>query len=62
MNRLYKNINILIVENDYYEKEHKEYVDSLIGKYEFKRIHFEAGGWGPCKDNFFEVWEKFVYK
>jgi len=53
-----KNINILIVENDYYEKEHKEYVDSLMEKYEFKRIHFEGGGWGPCKDNFFEVWEK----
>jgi FkbM family methyltransferase len=53
-----KNINLVIMENDYWDISHKEYVDDILIKQKFNRIYVESGGWGPCYDNFFEVWKK----
>lgn len=51
-------IQLIIMENDYNFIEHKEYVDSVLKKYNFYRDYSEGGGWGCCHDHFFEVWKK----
>jgi hypothetical protein len=51
-------IQLIIMENDYNFIEHKEYVDSILKKYNFYRDYSEGGGWGCCHDHFFEVWKK----
>ena len=51
-------IQLIIMENDYNFIEHKEYVDSVLTKYNFYKEYSEGGGWGCCHDNFFEVWKK----
>jgi FkbM family methyltransferase len=53
------NINLIIMENDYYELSHKTYIDDVLIKNNFIRVYVEGGGWGPCIHNFFEVWKKF---
>jgi len=52
------NINLVIMENDYSNLAHKTYVDEVLTSNDFKRDYVEAGGWGVCKDRFFEVWKK----
>ena len=53
-----ENINLIIMENDYYDISHKEYIDSILKKNEFDIIYKQGGGWGPCKDYFYQVWKK----
>jgi FkbM family methyltransferase len=52
------NIKLIIMENDYHIMSHKEYVDSVLKSYGFYNDYKEAGGWGGCYNNFFEVWKK----
>jgi len=52
------NINLIIMENDYHNFSHKEYVNSVLKDNNFHLIYSETGGWGPCGENFFEVWRK----
>ena len=52
------NIKMIIMENDYHNLEHKIYVDNVLKANGFYVIYKRGGGWGPCKDNFFEVWNK----
>jgi len=52
------NINLIIMENDYLDISHKEYVDNVLIKNKFYRDYVQTGGWGPCYNNFFEVWKK----
>ena len=52
------NINLIIMENDYYNIEHKKFVDSVLLQNNFVNVYKEGGGWGPCHNNFFEVWKK----
>lgn len=54
------NINLVIMENDYTDLAHKTYVDEVLMSNGFKRDYVEAGGWGVCKDRFFEVWKKVL--
>jgi FkbM family methyltransferase len=54
------NINLIIMENDYYDISHKKYVDEILTKNNFRVDYVEGGGWGPCSDNFFEVWKKKI--
>jgi FkbM family methyltransferase len=58
MPEILKNINLIIMENDYGEEQHKKDIDSVLYKNNFINIYVESGGWGPCKNNFFEVWQK----
>jgi len=58
MPEILQNINLIIMENDYNEIKEKEYIDDVLIKNNFYRDYLEGGGWGPCCDNFFEVWKK----
>ncbi len=58
MPEILNNIQLIIMENDYYDISHKLYVDSVLEKYNFYNDYKEAGGWGCCYNNFFEVWKK----
>jgi len=54
-------INLIIMENDYTNGSHKEYVDDILKKNNFYVDYKESGGWlhnkpCPCRNNFFEVW------
>lgn len=58
MPEILNNINLIIMENDYYNIEHKNYIDNILINNNFKRDYVKGGGWGPCESNFFEVWIK----
>ncbi|QKF93499.1 methyltransferase FkbM [Fadolivirus algeromassiliense] len=53
-----KNINTIIIENDFTEIDKKNYVDSVLNKYGLKSVYQRAGGWGVCYNKFFEVFKK----
>jgi FkbM family methyltransferase len=52
------NVNLIIMENDYWDINKKQYIDDILIKNNFYRDYVESGGWGPCYNNFFEVWKK----
>lgn len=52
------NINLIIMENDYDDMSHKEFINNVLTKNRFYRDYVESGGWGPCQNFFFEVWKK----
>jgi FkbM family methyltransferase len=52
------NINLIIMENDYWDLNKKQYIDNVLIQNNFYRDYVEGGGWGPCYNNFFEVWKK----
>ena len=58
MPEILNNIQLIIMENDYWDISHKNYIDETLRKYNFTRIYHKAGGWGPCLENFYEVWKK----
>jgi hypothetical protein len=58
MPEILNNINLIIMENDYHDILHKEYVNSILEQNNFYVDYSEGGGWGPCANNFFEVWKK----
>jgi FkbM family methyltransferase len=58
MPELLNGINMIIMENDYHDINKKNYVDYVLKNYNFEVVYVESGGWGPCYNNFFEVWKK----
>lgn len=58
MPEILNNINLIIMENDYWDISHKNYIDEVLVKNNFYIDYSECGGWGPCYNNFFEVWKK----
>lgn len=52
------NIQTIIMENDYYNLPHKHFIDGLMRSAGFSCVYTKAGGWGPCYNNFYEVWAK----
>ncbi len=58
MPEILNNIKLIIMENDYHDISKKNYIDEILKKQNFYRDYKEKGGWGPCFDNFFEVWKK----
>lgn len=58
MPEILENINLIIMENDYYHISHKEYVNDVLTKKNFYVDYTQGGGWGPCEHNFFEVWKR----
>ena len=58
MPEILNNINLIIMENDYLEISKKNFVDNILIQNNFKVDYVESGGWGPCLNNFFEVWKK----
>ena len=51
-------INLIIMENDYHNIEHKLYIDNIMREQGFNCTYSEAGGWGVCQNFFFQVWKK----
>jgi len=58
MPEMLDHINLIIMENDYYDINHKNEVDRILRNNNFYVDYVESGGWGPCYSNFFEVWKK----
>ena len=58
MPEILNNIKLIIMENDYWDQSHKMYVDNVLREKGFILDYAESGGWGPCFNNFFEVWKK----
>lgn len=58
MPEILTNIKLIIMENDYRDISHKNYIDSILRKNNFTNNYVEPGGWGYCKEMFFEVWTK----
>ena len=59
MPEILNNINLIIMENDYCDISKKIYIDEILIKNNFNVDYTESGGWGPCYNNFFEVWKKY---
>lgn len=53
-------IQIIIMENDYHNIMHKQYINMVMMENGFYRDYVEGGGWGPCENYFFEVWKKNI--
>lgn len=51
-------IETIIMENDFHDITKKQYVDSIFKKQGFQVVYTEGGGWGPCRDFFFQVFSK----
>ena len=51
-------INLIIMENDYWDISRKIYIDKILLLNGFSVIYTEVGGWGPCYQNFYEVWKR----
>ena len=58
MPEMLKNIKLIIMENDYLDIDKKNYIDEILRQNNFIIDYSEGGGWGPCSDNFYEVWIK----
>lgn len=58
MPEILDNINLIIMENDYWDINEKKYIDSILSKKNFIVDYQEPGGWGPCQSFFFQVWIK----
>ena len=58
MPEILKNIKLIIMENDYFNINHKKYIDTILQINNFTVDYSESGGWGCCYNNFFEVWKK----
>jgi FkbM family methyltransferase len=58
MPEILHNIKLIIMENDYKDIVHKNYVDDVLKTNGFYVDYVESGGWGPCKNMFFEVWKR----
>lgn len=56
MPEILNGIETIIMENDYHNVEHKNYIDGILKMKGFTRNYREMGGWGQCYENFFEVW------
>jgi FkbM family methyltransferase len=59
MPEILNKINLIIMENDYYDISHKNYIDMILQNNQFKVDYAESGGgWGACQDRFYEVWRR----
>ena len=58
MPEILNNINLIIMENDYHNISHKEYIDHVLKNNNFYADYIQAGGWGPCYNNFYEAWKR----
>ena len=51
-------INLIIMENDYFDISPKNYIDSVLKEKGFYVDYSQRGGWGPCENFFYEVWKR----
>lgn len=58
MPEILNGVNLIIMENDYWDINKKNLVDRILKNKGFYVDYTEGGGWGPCQGNFFEVWKR----
>jgi FkbM family methyltransferase len=58
MPEILENINLIIMENDYHDINHKEYIDKILVENNFIVEYKNAGGFNPCYNFFYEVWRR----
>jgi FkbM family methyltransferase len=58
MPEILKPVNLIIMENDYWDINKKNFVDNVLVNNGFYVDYKKDGGWGPCHKNFYEVWKK----
>jgi FkbM family methyltransferase len=51
-------ITTIIMENDYHNLSHKNFVNEFMIRNGFTCIYRKSGGWGPCYPCFYETWKK----
>ena len=51
-------VKLIIMENDYHDFDKKNFVDNVLINNGFYLDYSREGGWGPCCNNFYEVWKK----
>lgn len=56
--KILKHLKTIIIENDFNDLEHMNYVQKLFTENGLKCVYNQAGGWGPCYDYFYQVWKK----
>lgn len=52
----FSNFKTIIMENDYGDIHHKNFINDSLYKHGFKCVYHEKGGWGPCLNRFWETW------
>jgi FkbM family methyltransferase len=50
--------NKVIMENDYKDINHYNFVMENLKQHGFKNVYSQKGGWGVCENYFFQVWLK----
>lgn len=56
---LLKNIKLVIIENDFSDSEHYQFVANLFIKNGLQVVYTQSvGGGAPCHDYFYQVWKK----
>lgn len=58
MPEILDNIQLIVMENDYHDFNHKLVLNAILREKGFEVDYTEAGGWGPCASHFFEVWKR----
>lgn len=63
MPEILNNVKLIIMENDYYDPEHKKYVDDTLKKNKFMVAYHEPlttheGLFPHCRDQFYQVWKR----
>lgn len=53
-----RDFRTVVMENDYHDITHKQFVDAELTRNGFAVVYSQAGGWGPCYGRFFEVWQR----
>ncbi len=53
-----RDIETVIIENDFHDIDKKQFVDSKFLENNLMPVYFQAGGWGPCQQFFFQVFSK----
>jgi FkbM family methyltransferase len=48
----------IIIENDFTDITHKEFVNEEFERFNFRTVYNLSGGFGPCYNYFYEVWKK----
>jgi FkbM family methyltransferase len=51
-------VSTIIVENDYHDRAQFEAVLTKFTAHGFDLVYNKEGGWGPCYNEFYQVWKK----
>lgn len=58
MPEVLKDVNKILIENNFHNFSHKQYVDKILLENGFKCVFNREGGWQPCYSCFFQTWIK----